>query len=236
MNSIDLATGRCRRCGSVAFSTGQGCPRCDTLTCDTSSPVPPLPCLNCATERAAREKAELERDELLVERACIPTSVADMRRAAEMTRQTAAEIETSTKPSAGDVASAMRNVADVMDLAANMWERVPPLPRGLAAEHAELLSEVATLRAELRQARELIRDLRDWHGHRGELILDAWERIASEFQADTGMLRPGKSQSPEACHSDEERQTRFREWCEARHNGLTGRIRIALHAAGLVED
>ena len=59
----------------------------------------------------------------------------------------------------------------------------------------------------------------------GEGANETFERIASEFQKETGYLRPGKD-----CrlHSPEKRQEKFKEWVDARQL----RFRCAL--AGMI--
>lgn len=72
-----------------------------------------------------------------------------------------------------------------------------------------------------------------WHGV-GMDSLEHFEDIGHMFYADTGYLRPGKSE-PMATWSEErdkERQAKWREWCERKNKEIDGLIASALSAAG----
>jgi len=95
-----------------------------------------------------------------------------------------------------------------------------PMPQVYVGEKCA----VRSLAARCREAEGLIADLRAWCRFTDEDANEEFERIADLFRADTGMLRPGKSQSPECYVPDEERQARWRRWCDERHAALKSRI------------
>jgi hypothetical protein len=95
------------------------------------------------TERE-RDKALRERDELLVERACVDESVASMRKGEEMVRAKAAEV--AERGGAEALVRALTNAAGLYAIAADAWEKRPRLPRGLADEYAALKIEADALR------------------------------------------------------------------------------------------
>jgi len=69
-----------------------------------------------------------------------------------------------------------------------------------------------------------------WHGYMGESTLEEWERIAAEFQRDSGMLRPGKDQpgAMGGSPSEEQRRKAFAAWCDNRTAYLTELVRAVL--------
>lgn len=91
-----------------------------------------------------------------------------------------------------------------------------------------LLDEVERLRKELERVRGMLARMEEWYVYRKETANEVFEHIGEEFYAATGMLRPGKSQSPECYNEDEERSTRFKDWCLARQMTLAADVRAYL--------
>jgi hypothetical protein len=63
--------------------------------------------------------------------------------------------------------------------------------------------------------------------------IEEYERIAAEYQRDTGRLRPGKSAPIETGResSSEENRQRFHEWCRERSRKVLAELRAAIALA-----
>lgn len=101
----------------------------------------------------------------------------------------------------------------------------------LRATHSAAADDCADaierLEREREALREALREVHDWRGLCDENEVETFERIASLFYRETGMLRPGKDDRLGE-HDYDERWACWNSWCRAKNAELDGRIRAVL--------
>ena len=79
----------------------------------------------------------------------------------------------------------------------------------MSAEENEANSHLIAAAPEMYHALEGLMKMLRW---RGEGPSEGFDRIAEEFNIDTGMLPPGKDAGPMCAHTHEERAQKFEQW------------------------
>lgn len=102
--------------------------------------------------------------------------------------------------------------------------------------HAELTALIArapALQAENAKLREALRLVHDWRGLCDDGPVETFDRIARDFNRDTGFLRPGKDTPASMGYFDEtKRRASWDEWTKRKNDEVDEAIRSALREGG----